>query len=379
MIEKEVRKRSDPYVRSLIGMLRIFKYTVLSFLILLIVYVVAFHGGDFCINSFNVLFSELKPEIRAEPHDYRKVIYEGAEQIGFLSCRMAVSEKNKFELYDKSGKCYVSTYHGFSSPSLLCCDDRAILYDDNGNALKLYDKNSLLRSQSYESPIRFVGLCENGSFAVVTSGGIYRSIVFTYNADFELTFRWLSGDKVVTYAMPDKTGHLTLAYENSAENGKFGLLRCSIVENSEEEILALDKKINRVAEFEYETFCFIGDDAVYFRNEDKLSKQYKYSVVDCMFSNTHMFVETDSSFILFSGTGQLLYELKKENTESKLYLTDSTAFVFYSGKIIKLSIDTLELFEYHIDCDVLGATEYDDCTVIFTPARIKLITNENFN
>lgn len=378
MIRKVEHKYSDKHYVMVIKHLRIFKYTVLSILILLIVFVFVFHSGNFGIDSFNVLFSELKPEIKAESCDYASVVYDNAKNIGFLNCRMAVLGKNKLELFDKNGKCYVSSYHGFSSPTLLCCDSRAILYDKSGGTLSLYDKNSLLSSHAYDNSIRFVGLCENGNFSVVTSEGIYRSTVYTYNSNFELLFKWQSGDKSVIYAMPNENGYSVIAY-NAVAIGEFGMVRCSFKSNSEEEILRCNGNISQIAELGQNKYCLIGEREIYFYVDGTLSGQRNCSVINDTFSQTNVFIETTSSFLLFSDSGQLLSEIEKESEDISLYLTDRNAFILSPKKIIKLSIDTLKLSEYHIDCEVFGAISYDTYTALFTPTQIKLISNEKFN
>lgn len=378
MIKKAEREYGGKHDVLAIKRLRIFKYTVLSILILLVVFTAVFHGGDFGIDSFNIFFSELKPEIKAEACDYASIIYNKAENIGFLNCRIAVLGENKLELFDKKGKCYVSSYHGFSFPALLCCDSRAILYDKGGNTLSLYDRNSLLASHTYDNSIRSVGLCKNGNFSVVTSEGIYLSTVYTYNSDFELLFKWQSGDKSVIYATPDENGYAVIAYNNVAL-GDFSVIRCSVKENRDEEILHFDKNISQIADFGQDKYCLVGENGIYFSANGTLSGQHELSVIGCTFSQAGAIAETASSFMFFSDSGQLLSEIKKESDGNSLYLTDSTAFVIYPKKIIKLSIDTLKLSEYHIDYEVLGAIPYDSYTALLTPTQIKLISNESFN
>lgn len=378
MIKKAEHEYSDKRCTATVKHLRIFKYAVLMILVLLIVFAFVFHSGDFGIDSFNVFFSELKPEIRAEACDYTSVIYDNAKDVGFLNCRMAVLGKNKLELFDKSGKCYVSSYHGFSSPTLLCCDSRAILYDKGGNTLSLYDKNSLLSSRTYDNSIRFVGLCENGSFSVVTSEGIYRSTVYTFNSDFELLFKWQSGDKSVIYAMPNENGYSVIAY-NEVATGNFAVVRCSFKTSGDEEILRCDGNITQIAELGQDKYCLIGESEIYFYVGGTLSEQHDYSVIGCAFSQTNVLIETTSSFMLFSDSGQLLSEIKKESEGIGLYMTDRDAFILCPKKIIKLSIDTLKLSEYHIDYEVFGIISYDTYTALFTPTRVKLISNEKFN
>lgn len=128
--------------------------------------------------------------------------------------------------YNAEGAEIVNEQHGFQNPVCSSNDKRALVYDKNGKEMKLYSKNSMIYSQSFEDSIVFAEMGTDERSAVVTTSSRYSNFLYVLNSEGKQIFRWASPDEKimqVCFGSDDKSIYVSVVGE------KDGTLNSSVL------------------------------------------------------------------------------------------------------------------------------------------------------
>ena len=124
-------------------------------------------------------------------------------------------------LYKSNGKVLFERQHGYSSPGIVSCSSRVMVFDRGGKQLRIENRAKTVITKETEGNITTAAMADNGTFAVVTRGMNYISEVTAYNAKGEQLFVWHSaGRQVWGVALSDNGRYMavsTLTVENGQE------------------------------------------------------------------------------------------------------------------------------------------------------------------
>lgn len=135
--------------------------------------------------------------------DYPQEIY-GARTLNAVSkgSYYYVLTDTNISAFSNSGKEIYTISHGYSKPVLDTCETRALVYDQNGNSLRIFNLTEQTNSLTTDEPIMAASITRNGSYAVVTESDQYASVVTLYDLDDKKLYEWKSAkDKVNSVAV----------------------------------------------------------------------------------------------------------------------------------------------------------------------------------
>ncbi len=123
--------------------------------------------------------------------------------------------------YSNSGKKIFSELHGLSNPILSVSNTRAIVYDQGGKSLYIYNLSGLINSISTKYDIITANICRSGNIAVVTHSDSYTSTVNVYDKDCEQIYTWNSAKDIVNNVLLNPNGNKIAVSTLNASSGQY--------------------------------------------------------------------------------------------------------------------------------------------------------------
>lgn len=108
--------------------------------------------------------------------------------------------------YSSSGKIIFDEMHGFSNPIISVSGTRALIFDQGGKSLYVYNLSGKINSLTTKDEIITASISEDGEFAVATHSNSYMSVVTVYDSDFEIAFTWNSAKEIVNNVLVSPDG-----------------------------------------------------------------------------------------------------------------------------------------------------------------------------
>lgn len=123
--------------------------------------------------------------------------------------------------FSNSGKELFDYEHGFENPVLKTGAGGALVYDQGGKELLLFDLKGFKNSIKTEKSILTANISNSGYFAVATDSDKYASAVTVYKNNGKSVYEWYSAEDTVNAVALSKNGKkLAVAVFNS-KNGEF--------------------------------------------------------------------------------------------------------------------------------------------------------------
>ena len=119
--------------------------------------------------------------------------------------------------YSKNGKIIFDELHGLSNPILSVSSTRALVYDQGGQSIYIYNLSGKIHSLQTKNNIITASVSQNGGFAVSTHSDRYTSVATVYDKNFKQVFSWNSAKEIINNVLL-----------NSAEN-KLAVSTLSVV------------------------------------------------------------------------------------------------------------------------------------------------------
>ncbi len=132
-----------------------------------------------------------------------------------------------FYTYNSDGAMITNLQHGMQNPVLSCGGRRALIYDRNGRAFRLYSRTGEVYSASVEDTIDFAEIGNDGRSAVVTKSAKYSNCLYVFSSDGKQIFRWASPAYLIDRVVFSDDDNAIFAAVCGAENGelKYNVMR----------------------------------------------------------------------------------------------------------------------------------------------------------
>lgn len=108
--------------------------------------------------------------------------------------------------YNNSGKKIFSEMHGFSNPIMRISSTRAIVFDQGGKNLFVYNLSGCINSVETKNEIINADISSSGNFAIVTDSESYTSSVFVYDKNCNSIYTWNSAKDIVNNVLLNSSG-----------------------------------------------------------------------------------------------------------------------------------------------------------------------------
>lgn len=109
--------------------------------------------------------------------------------------------------YANSGKIVFDELHGFSNPIISVSSTRALVYDQGGKSIYIYNLSGKIYTLQTEKEIITASISQNGDFAVATNSDSYASVATVYNNNYKEIFTWNSAKEIITNVLVNPSGN----------------------------------------------------------------------------------------------------------------------------------------------------------------------------
>lgn len=142
----------------------------------------------------------------------------------------AVSIKNNYfyllsdtniSVISNNGKISLSDNHGFSSPVLCESEARCLIYDQNGQNVRIYNAEELLLSKETENIIYAADIARDGTFAIAGKSEKFTSMVSVFSSDGELKYEWYCPEETINAVAVAPDGNSVAVSTVSVSAGEF--------------------------------------------------------------------------------------------------------------------------------------------------------------
>ena len=195
---------------------------------------------------------------------------------------LAVASASGLSVYASDGaeRCIVQT--SMTTPTVQTCQDTVLAYDAGGYSLiTVGKKGKELLNLTAAKPILDADLSPDGFVCDSTSESGYKSVLYVYNTNGTMIYRWLSSSQYLPVCTVSKGGSYLAAIALGQSNGIFES-RLVVFRTDSEEIYStvpLGNELYYDLEFlEDGTLCAVGESSVmWLRMDGTLLGKYDYN------------------------------------------------------------------------------------------------------
>ncbi len=123
--------------------------------------------------------------------------------------------------YTAGGKRIFDEPHGFYSPVMVTSQTRALVFDQGGNELLIYNLGGMVDDLNTEKPIINASISRSGSFATVCESDDYTAAVTVYNKNMQTIYEWNSAKDIVNSITVSASGKKLALSTLNASGGKY--------------------------------------------------------------------------------------------------------------------------------------------------------------
>lgn len=123
--------------------------------------------------------------------------------------------------YSNNGKKIFSEMHGFSNPIISVSETRALVFDQGGKNLYIYNLSGQINSLETKKEIITANISRSGSFAVVTHSDSYASTVNIYDKKCKQIYTWNSAKNIVNNVLLNSAGDKFAVSTLNAVSGQY--------------------------------------------------------------------------------------------------------------------------------------------------------------
>lgn len=330
----EENRKNEYYldVAKKFGYLRLLTVAVLIIYVLLMI---MFCGEDITVSNLKYLLRDINISSSAG-EAFSEVDYtaEPIQRFGIYRGELMYVTGGEVKLFSATGNTGLTSTLSYESPTVLTTDKYAMIYDIGGYGFSVYNSFSELYRESTDGAIISASLSESGSFAVLTSGTEYKSIVYLYDDDFNLVSRYSKNEYVTDVILSSDGSKLALS-SVSAVSGSF-VTKLTVYEKGADSPLS---EITVADEYPAGLrltdtgFVLLGTGKVYFYGFDGV--------------RTGMY-DTNGNVGMCGVNGKYTVLVCPENTlasSNRIVILDSSAAVIYD-KVLDEKITDISVSEY---------------------------------
>ena len=123
--------------------------------------------------------------------------------------------------YSNGGKKIFSEMHGFSNPVISVSSTRAIVFDQGGKNLYVYNLSGQINTITTKYEIINANISRSGSIVVATHSDSYTSAVTVYDKNCEQIYTWNSAKDIVNNVLLNSKGNKIAVSTLNASSGQY--------------------------------------------------------------------------------------------------------------------------------------------------------------
>ena len=340
------------------------KFISLFLIVLFVLFAFHFYRDDITVENFRYMIKYLDFEAPSSTAAVgaSAISFDGEASVGLVLYRndIALLKRTGLDLYDITGQKIFSSEYTMNSPTAVRGNKYMLVFDVGGTYAAVFNTFSKIWETSFEYPIIDAAINDRGDFCIVTSEKGYTSAVYMYNSNFELVYRWLSGDKyVIDAAMSDKESDKLILSTLRAEGGFYTSEMLLLSSASDERVAAVsmyDQMVMEVSDFS-DTVTVLTDESMTFFNTQALEKQTSYtfardSLKDFQFNEKYSvlilskkIIGSENEIVVYSCDGAYINTFSSQVHITDACLAGDNLYILSSGE---LTVYNLESFEKNV-------------------------------
>lgn len=123
--------------------------------------------------------------------------------------------------YTNGGKKIFDEPHGFYSPVISTSQTRALVFDQGGNELQIYNLGGVVDIFNTEKPIVNAAISRSGNFATICESDDYTAVVSVYSKNKEKLYEWNSAKDIINNIAISASGKKIAVSAINASGGKY--------------------------------------------------------------------------------------------------------------------------------------------------------------
>lgn len=127
----------------------------------------------------------------------------------------------KLTAINDSGKEILSINHGYSNPYLVTSETRALVFDQGGNEVCIYNLKEKTNDLVTKEKIVNASIGRNGTFAIVTHSASYAASVTVYDKNSAILYEWNSAKDLISSVTISGSGKEIAVGTIRVENGQY--------------------------------------------------------------------------------------------------------------------------------------------------------------
>lgn len=123
--------------------------------------------------------------------------------------------------YSNSGKELFSYTHGFEFPVIKTSDSRALVFNQGGNEVLIFDLKGLRETVKTENAVITAAVSDSGKFAIATQSEKYTSELRVYDKRGSKLYEWFSAEEIINNIALSPNGRKIAVSTFNSANGIF--------------------------------------------------------------------------------------------------------------------------------------------------------------
>lgn len=188
------------YFRTAERRLKLFRYLVLVFLVIFIVFSITFCKEEITFDNLRYLMKYIEispPSISADEGSFSYFASAGAD-FALSGDKLTVINDNSIKSFDMGGRKILDEDIRYKNPVSVSRGKYVLIYDLDGYSLSVYNSFSKVCEKTLPTQIEYVYLSEDGGFAVITKEKSYAGGVVCYNNKFAKVFSFMTRTSDIT-------------------------------------------------------------------------------------------------------------------------------------------------------------------------------------
>ena len=253
------------------------------------------------------------------------------------------------EAFSNSGKHLFTYTHGFENPVLKTSADGALVYEQGGNDILLFDLKGLSKTVKKEKSIITCAIADSGHYAIATFSDNYASQVEVYNKNHKSVYEWYSSDDTVNNMAFSPNGKKIAVSAFNSDSGQYSSHLRVLNYKSANPLFTREYKDGIIYSLENAfrgAFAVVLKDKVEFVTWRRYKvNEYKSDYLTTMFKrgkNGYVAVfnrkndKTDNRIAVFSKKGKVLAEFTYKGTITDIGMWNNQVYCLSDTEILLL-------------------------------------------
>lgn len=225
----------NPYYARMSDIFHVAGFASAALLVVFILGAVIFNIKSVTYENFYYFIKDFDAVVSADDYASLSVIYSYEDNRTYAGYKggLVTAGKSSVSVYSATGRKTATYYTGYSDPVIRSSLKYFLIYNRNGNEFSVYNSFARLYSETLEEPILAAVICDNGNFAILTSGSEYKSVIYRYNQNFEKSSAYYYNDYVTSMNLTSDGKYLAVAPAGTAD-GSLSSRLLTYKEKSEE-------------------------------------------------------------------------------------------------------------------------------------------------